>query len=467
MSIPLPLPCLGFALTSLLAPSAVGEPLANRHDYCIAVSTATAAAWPRAVAALRAKHVATILIWVDDVREVLPGLRLHMPRHTCFVAQPGECGRDFVIAVHRLTRALDDDPYGDTVWGILTGYVEEDLLRIIGRRDPLTIRRGAGGTGVPLHLFAEGAFWSECEPGVWCEKAAGGAPAQKQGPMDSTKALVAELNGACDFFLTSGHATIRDWQIGYSYRNGQFRCRDGRLFGLDLAGARHDVNASGPRVYSAAGNCLMGHIPDREAMALAWIHSAGVEQMTGYVVSTWCGHGGWGVNDYFYRGLHSFAEAFFLNNQAIVHVLETRFPKLARVDLDRWDIETNPDLLDQLAQRHGVTDREALGLLWDRDTVAFYGDPAWVAKLDRKDPLPFEQALAEEDRLFIFAVEATADGDWRRPPAALLPRRLPSVTVHEGQGIVIDNLVLLPLRGSFTKGEVHRIRFRSGSGKGK
>jgi hypothetical protein len=429
--------------------------------YAIVVSAATLAAWPAAVEALRRKHDGVVCTWSANVGEVRPRVAALMPRHACFVARPEEADREFVIAVHRLTRALDDDPYGDCLWGILTGYEEADLLRIVGRREPLTVRRGAGGTGVPLELFAEGSFWSECEQGVWWDKPPGGEATRKECAPDTTRALVAELNGGCDYFLTSGHATDRDWQIGFSYRNGQFRCSGGQLFGLDLEDRRHDVKATGPRIYSAAGNCLMGRIVDRDSMALAWIHSAGVDQMTGYVVSTWCGHGGWGVNDYFYLGIHSFAESFFLNNQSIVHRLESRFPKTARVDFDRWDIETDPGLIDKLAREHGITERDEAGLLWDRDTVAFYGDPAWVARLDRRAERPFEQRLVEADGVFTFEVVATADGEWQRFPAALLPRRVRDAAVLEGDGLVTDDFVLLPLTGRHTKGDKHRLRFRA------
>jgi len=43
------------------------------------------------------------------------------------------------------------------------------------------------------------------------------------------------------------------------------------------------------------GNCPMGRIRDKQSMALAWMGSAGVNQMIGYIVSTWYGKGGWGI----------------------------------------------------------------------------------------------------------------------------------------------------------------------------
>ena len=36
-----------------------------------------------------------------------------------------------------------------------------------------------------------------------------------------------------------------------------------------------------PKIYLAAGNCLMGRIVDKQTMTLAWLGSAGVDQMIG------------------------------------------------------------------------------------------------------------------------------------------------------------------------------------------
>ena len=94
-------------------------------DYAVVVSKATAAAdgWKDVVQTLRTKHGGTVVTYDADPAEVLPELPRLFPRHTCFVATPQEAGRTFVAAVHRLARKLDDDPYTDTFWGIVTGYV--------------------------------------------------------------------------------------------------------------------------------------------------------------------------------------------------------------------------------------------------------------------------------------------------------------------------------------------------------
>lgn len=435
--------------------------LQAESDYAVVVSRDTRDAWPRVVRALERKHAATVVVWDKDVGESRARLTDLRPRFACFVARPEEAGRAFVVAVHRLTRGLDDDPYTDVVWGILTGYEEADALRIAERREPLLVRRGVAGTGLPLELFVEGAWYSEGEKNAMWAKSRGGKPEKQSCPDDTTKLLADEISRGCDFFTTSGHATERDWQIGYSYPNGQFRCAGGRLFGLSRGGERFPIEAKGPMVYSAAGNCLAGHVVDREAMALAWMRSGGVHQMAGYTVLTWFGYGGWGVHDYFWTGAWTFAESFFLNQQSLVRQLEIRFPRSARLNLGEYDLERDDQLLNKLARKHGIREKDELGLLWDRDVVAFYGDPAWEARLDRQGGRPFEVTLAAAGDVFTIEVRANADGAWGRPPGAILPRRAREVTLLEGDAVVTDLFVLLPLSGAFKKGEVFRARFRA------
>ena len=51
-----------------------------------------------------------------------------------------------------------------------------------------------------------------------------------------------------------------------------------------------------PRVYFAAGNCLIGNIDnDPESMAVAWLSGMNATSMIGYVVTTWYGRNGWGT----------------------------------------------------------------------------------------------------------------------------------------------------------------------------
>jgi len=115
------------------------------------------------------------------------------------------------------------------LWGILTGYDAADALRIARHAEPLTVRRVASGTEVALEMCAEGVWYCELKKNRMVRKRPGGKPVEGRGPDDTTKALVSALNDyKAQLFVTSGHATERDWQIGYRYRNGSFRCKEGK-----------------------------------------------------------------------------------------------------------------------------------------------------------------------------------------------------------------------------------------------
>ena len=183
-------------------------------------------------------------------------------------------------------------------------------------------------------------------------------------------------------FVTSGHATERDWQIGFRYRNGQFRSEQGQLFGVDTQGQRYPIHSETPKVYLPVGNCLMGHIDGPDAMALAFLNSAGVCQMIGYTVPTWYGYAGWGMLDYFLEqpGRFTLAEAFYANQQALVHRLTKYFPRIS-ADVQNG-VQTRLRSRGPCPRRRtqaGLNWNDARGLLFDRDMLAFYGDPAWIS----------------------------------------------------------------------------------------
>ena len=287
--------------------------IALGSDYAIVVSQKTAEdkSWAKVVATLRKKHSGKIVHYEKSVREALPALRTSFPRYACFVATPHETTKDFVRAVHLLARQLDDDPYADFFWGILSGHDAENALAIARTKKPLTIRNSLACTEIAL---------DRCEKGKWfCELRSGHGVAKKHKeeaqairlPQDTTALFVKELNeGKPDLFVTSGHATEKDLQLGYRYRNGVFRNKkDGTLYGADLSGKSHTVNSPNPKVYMPIGNCLMGHLRGPDSMAAAFLRSAGVRQMMGYVEVTWYGYMGWGCLDYFVEqpGRYTFA----------------------------------------------------------------------------------------------------------------------------------------------------------------
>lgn len=406
--------------------------------YAVVVSEQTMAdpAWGRVVATLLRKYSdrqATTVTWNRSPDEALGALTTLRPRHACFVARPEEAGRGFVVAIHTLCRRIDDDPYGDVQWGILTGFDAANALSIAETSAPLVVSRVTAGTELAMDRVVEGEWYCELKRNRMVHKDAGAMAAEHLGPDDTTAALAARLNdGVTDLFVTSGHATERDWQIGFRYKNGSFRSGGGKLWGVESDGGKIPIESANPKVWLPVGNCLAGHIDGPDALALAFMNAAGVRQMIGYTVPTWFGYAGWGLLDYFVEqpGRFTLCEAFHANDHALVHRLVT---------------EAAPG--------------DEQGLVHDRDVVAFYGDPAWEARMaDGKRS--FDQTLTEADGTFTLVITPLAgaasfapvntNGSQRggRPIVEFLPHRIGAAEVIAGdhwRPLVTDDFVLVPL----------------------
>ena len=439
--------------------------------YSIVVSRETykRPEWRKVVAALVAKHQgAEVNQWKDKVTDVLVELKRQHPRYTCFVATSEESSRQFVADVHQLTRQYDPDPYADTLWGILTGYDATNALEIAQWERPLVIRKVASGTELALDMCNQGVWYDELVQHKKVSKASTGGIKEERGPADTTRALAASLSGAAslsamgpaDLFVTSGHATERDWQIGFRYRNGKFISKSGQMFGLTTDGERFRVRSRNPKVYMPIGNCLMGHINGPDAMALAWMNDVGVKQMLGYTVVTWYGYAGWGVLDYFVEqpGRYTFAEAFHANHHALIHRLDTYFDEVTGKPIKSGAKRISQTLPNQAGRSLGLTPADSRGLLWDRDTVAFYGDPAWIARMESKQKA-FDQHLTINGNLYRFEVTPqlgkrsfepiNTNGSQRgwRPIIELLDHRIERIEIVSGQDlmpVVSDDFVLIP-----------------------
>ncbi|MEE3052501.1 MAG: hypothetical protein VYB34_02075, partial [Planctomycetota bacterium] len=274
------------ALVLFSAPFAVGS------GYTVVVSRAThdQKAWSPVIDTLVEKHKAKVVVFEKGVGDSLKPLRTQFPVFTCFVARPEEVTKEFVAAIHQLTRKFDTDPYTDTFWGILTGYDAANALSIARYKEPLTVNKVASGTEVALECCTEGLWYDELVKNKMVRKKPGGKVEQLKGPDDTTQAFADVLaDYKPDLFVTSGHATERGWQIGYRYRNGFLKSKAGQIFGVDTQQRQIEITSTNPKVYLPIGNCLMGNINGPDAMALAWMNDAGVKQMLGYTVPTWFG----------------------------------------------------------------------------------------------------------------------------------------------------------------------------------
>jgi hypothetical protein len=449
-----------------------GYSVVNAGSYAVVIShrAYTDKAWKAVADALVRKHDGQLIMIEKSPWESGLELVARRPDFVCFVLPPEDAGRDRVANIHRMTRQLNEDPYTDVMWGILTGYDAADALRIAKQKEPLVIRRGYTSMGPGgLENWESGFASSETSLKAFWTKTGGVIEAGTCEP-DATQAFVEAFNAAGpDVLYTSGHASERDWMMVYNKPGGQLRSEEGQLIGMNTARQRFALHSPNPKVYLPVGNCLIGHVSGSNCMTTAWLHSGGVCQMFGYTVSTWFGYGGWGVGTYFGKGgQFNLAESFFLNSQALVHQLATRYPQSLKVYFENY----SENAMERMAQLHGLLnkegnglrDKDEMGLLWDRDTVAFYGDPAWDARYPR-DELPWEQALTVKDGRYTFTVSAKADGNWPgRPLAMILPHKICDIKLMAGADlnpVITDTFILLPLSGAFKKGAQVQIIFEA------
>ncbi len=418
--------------------------------------------WKAVAEALEAKHMKdfgsvflTALGENDtlaDAEGLAALLRESGARYAAFVLKPEEVGRQTVTTLHRAARRVDDDPWGDCLWGIVSGATPEHALRIARASDPLVIKRLLATTNVHHAPFEHSYCITD-----WTN-----APVREQsGCTEPTTQEFAEEEGRVHLFaeqlatqkpqliVTSSHATQFNLEMPFGKglifpskgRFYQLKAEQmphfGRPLGAALAGhsllidklARTlqapAIEPDGePRVWLAAGNCLIGnmqHSPD--SMVATALSSYTCNQFVGYTVPSWYGKGGWGTLNLFLGNTegNSLAEAWFLNNQFILHETMGITPRLL-------ESEFNDEVLHgRFAQQMmrtviqlGIAQeqaRDAIGLVHDRDVVAFYGDPAWRAEIDNSHsarPLSVEWTGEKSFRI-------TASGDYKGRAAIWFP----------------------------------------------
>jgi len=426
----------------LLLALLLAAPVLRAEGYAVLVSRETLAdpAWEKVVAALVAAHGAKVVPFGASVAETRPALAASAPRHLCWVARPSELGPEPVYRMHELANGLDGDPYPDCRWGIVTGRSPDDALRLVAPA-PLVIRTVGASTAFAAECVEQGWWFDEFKAGERWVKEAGGEARRADGAKDSTADIAARLNeGKTDLWITSGHATEENWEPGYRYRNGIFVHRDGVVTGKALDGSLHPVRSPNPKVYLPIGNCLMGNIPGKaDCMGLAYLSTAGVRTMVGYVIPTWFGYAGWGVLDYYLEqpGRFTVADAWLANHHALI-----------------WR------LAEAKAGRAPAGD--VRGLQFDRDKTVLYGDPKWDARLApgtrRWEETLREVAPGEWEWVIVPAAGArtfepvNTNGSQRggRPLVAFLPRHAAGWEVLQGaeRGLVAaDDFLLLPNPG--------------------
>lgn len=425
--------------------------------------------WKEVTDALLAKYPqAKVYAFGKSPEEVREALASELPQYTAVVVRPGTATDLFVLDLHNLFRRLDGDPWCDTLWSIVTGY-DAEAARVLAAAEPIAVRKGLDCAGTDITAFEEAWFYTETARGTlkhW-KRGAMAEPEAVPCDTDNTQGFLERLQrDRVQFLATSGHATERNWDMGYCGPNLWLSHDRGRLIAIDTRRKPFFADNPEPKVYIAAGNCLIGHIDRPDCMATAWMRDGGVRQMVGYVVTTWHGSMGWGTLGTYTgcSGLYTVAEAFHATNadillrlkrigeeQGIGDLLTYRMTELGETNLPMtpgirdWAVrQSNAGLpyADGDPAAFSAKMRDIIGLVHDRDTVALYGDPALETRIagGRAVPGPW---MREPDgaltRTVTFSPDAPAKAFW-----LMLPGSYAYGKVSPEPAFACDNMLCFP-----------------------
>ncbi|MFT3685717.1 MAG: hypothetical protein QM783_12455 [Phycisphaerales bacterium] len=477
-------------LTLALLTAATFTTPAFADGYAVLVSKQTAAdpQWSKVVQALVKKHQAQTITYEGDIDSAKSSLAAQMPIYTAIVAKPEELGRGFVAKTHRMMRRLDDDPYTDTIWGIVTGFTPADALTLVSDDKPLVMKRVVSTTGVNGGLFDQMFTVSDGAEGQWTfkngDKTSNGGTKDDNDRKYDRAVLFAQhfkqINP--DVIVSSSHGFENGIEMPWGHgmligRNGELAIlpqnppgKDGSP-GKGLGKPVKLDQSTNPKVFLPVGNCLVGHIDakhTKDSLILALQHTAAVRQSIGYTIETWYGRGGWGTLGLLQSqpGQLTVAQAWFFNHQQLLEDLRTKHAKAASFDYE-WTDKSSVESFMREAQKSGISgqNKDEMGLAFDRDVVALYGDPAYDARLDAsKWTAPVTATLDESSDERSITLKLN-DDKYHGPLMLTFTKRCPSpksaADLPAGT-ILTDNFIIIPdVRNAAGERGAATIRFRS------
>lgn len=397
--------------------------------------------WRAVADSLVAKHQGQLFLWNGSLFEVQEDVAAYRPTHVGFVCTTSTASSGFVLAcVWNFIRGMDDDEYCDAIWGIITGYNAEDAMNLVTGSSGFEIKTVLGGTtSCDLAYYTQGIGTSECTYGSYLVKHpdSAGTTAHTDGPTDRTNWLVTMINEGIDIFdhdpvdifYTSGHGNFNIWQMHYPDPDleGFFRASSGQVYGDPHNGADTNINSTHPKIYFGLGNCKIGKIVGGSSMAPSWIHTGGAYQYTGYVINEGSNsHQHGGTKAYFYKVArnNTWAESFFLANQALKFDILNNTPGTDPPDLNGSALYGDPALQVNMSDEGVFREPLFTGSLTinegvDKDTVTFKitmnreGSPGFNGKWGERHPaiiLPFSAQNIEI--IYTDAIEAVVEDNF-------------------------------------------------------
>jgi len=386
--------------------------------------------WGQVVEALKKKYNAEVFVaHYPNVGTVRKALNEYMPWYVCFIAQPEQATREMITAAAHTMTWLDDDPYEDAIWAVLTGFVAEDALRIINA-EPLLVRKELCNMWDGwLDWFEGGVSFSN--DGSKFVKSSDGVKQQFECSKEKIQEFIEVLNqDDCDIITIGGHATEHAFYFGKLNASDNYitHSEKGDIYGIDTQGKILSVNMKRPKIFYAPGSCDIGHIDGSSCLSLAWIHN-GVNAFWGHMYTQGRHCHAWPITEYFMalQDRYTFAEATYANWLAL------RFS------------------IDEQLELHLCCDEGGKG-------TVLYGDPAWEARVKHTTVPAYTQDLNIEhlsDGLIKMTFSVTLNREWLtwgQPgiirPVILLPFRIKEAWVKytdlDNVGVA-DNFIVLDL----------------------
>ena len=415
----------GCFMAAALSISAV----AQQSDYLILASDAVKSDpnWNKVVSELQKSHPnAQTLFYGKTPADVFDEIKSCYPRYVAVVEKPENIGKDFVIGMNRLSREVDDDIYMDFLWGMISGYDAGAAIRVV--RDAQTPKR------LPVCLttisdLGDGKWFdiycniADNKPGYYRTKYSGETIQTEHRVTDTlannmyarrwyeaVKRYGSEKNARArfgknfsvdkpnllqpfdslyrmldpDLMITASHATENNLEMPFSA--GNILCKDGYLYADYPQGPSYFDESNKCRVYLPIGNCLIGNTNNtKNSMSMAWMKHAKVSTFVGYVVVTWYGRNGWGGLRTLLTqpGRYTVAESFYLNQQDLLYRLQENAPDLVGKP---FPYDKKENLGNAFADAEKTAGRKVsmdeMGQWYDRDVLAYYGDPLWNVRLN-------------------------------------------------------------------------------------
>lgn len=449
-------------------------------------------AWKEVANTIALKHNAEVVTFVELPREALDALRSHNPRYVAIVDMPENIGRDYVIDLHMMCREVDNDIYGDFMWGIITGYDAAAAMRMVDNSTEPLLVKDAVATIMELNSakwFDNYAWVDDHTRGLWGYKNGRNGEivtdtVAKEQVLDKFKELYEAYDP--DLIVTAAHATQQNLEMPYSL--GHIKPRNGKLYTQNIfTGEERDIVESGKRrVYTAVGNCLIGDMNNtNESMAAAWMNGSNVATMIGYVVTTWHGRSGWGALKYWVTNpeRYTLADAVYINQQDFLHQQNEWYPELINERYEYCDkfmeeLTTVANRLSEVLGRevdmNNAADWDMMGFWHDRDVLVYYGDPMWKINLQsvEKENDYTVNSSVRADKCVVtittganFSLERMAGDKFKQehvldlPFSYIFPERLKNPRLADGQNwdAVVDENFLLVYNPEFEPNSTYEI----------